>query len=627
LLFDSICELFDKLESGIILPKTLQLNSMKKTKNKKRFLSKKRLFIILLPLELLLVFVILDIIIARNIYHPLTHVYKTASWLICNNSFVENNCDRSSSIENTTASNRGVVVTSHKKATQIGIDILQQGGNAIDAAVAVGYALAVVDPCCGNIGGGGFMVIRLATGEKIFINFRETAPQKATVNMYEENPDSSRQGYLAVGIPGTVKGLDFALNKYGTMSRQKVMQGSIDLAQKGFILESGDIKLFKSTDKLDNEDREIAKIFTNESKSYRVGDRLIQSDLARTLKKISLKGETAFYQKDIADSIVSASEKSGGILTKQDFINYRIEERKPLICKYREYEIITSPPPGGGVTLCQMLNVLEGFVPTTEEATKIHRRLATMLFAYRDRNKYLGDPNFVSIPLDRLLSEEYATQIRESITDKAAKNDDRDPTLKQSEGTNTTHYSIVDRWGNAVSVTYTINSYFGAGVVPEGTGIILNNQMDDFTTRLGKPNQFGLIQGNFNRIEPKKRPLSSMTPTIVTKSGKVVLVTGSPGGSTIPTTVLQVIVRFIDEKKSLSDAVNEPKIHYQGQPNLVVTEPYALDNKTYLELWEKGYRVMPFINWGGAESIGKISENEKFIGINDRRKSGSAEKP
>lgn len=521
---------------------------------------------------------------------------------------------------------QGMVVTSQHLASDVGVEILKQGGNAIDAAVAVGYALAVVDPCCGNIGGGGFMVVNLADGREIFLNFRETAPKRSTPDMYVGKSEQlSQKGYLSAGIPGTVKGLEYALTNFGTMPRNKVMQGAIDLAKHGFILTAGDIKILQQSNKKFVDRTEIANIFQNKGQAYQIGDRLVQSDLAATLQLISLQGESAFYQGSIADKLIQASQQNDGIFSQEDFRDYQIDRSLPLSCTYRGYEVVTTPPPGGGTTLCQMLNILEGYPESKRNVWQIHRRLAAMLFAYADRNRYLGDPNFVSIPKAKLLSKDYAATLRAKIGDRAIDPKTVGFNTVDSEGENTTHYSVIDRWGNAVAVTYTINSYFGAGVVAPGTGIVLNNEMDDFTTIPGKPNQFGLVQGDANRIEPKKRPASSMTPTIVKKNGRVTILTGSPGGSTIPTTILNVLLGVIDEGKDIQKAVNSPKIHYQGQPNVVLSEPYALSKPEVERLTAMGYKVIPFQQWGAAESLA-VNEDGLFIGGHDRRRqAGSAQ--
>ncbi|NJM88440.1 MAG: gamma-glutamyltransferase [Hydrococcus sp. RU_2_2] len=589
-----------------------------------RKLCQKIFLILLTSFGLIFILLVLDIIIAGSIYHPLTYVYQILSWLSCRTYFCPNN-----NTSPAVSTKNGMVVTTQHEASQVGVKILLAGGNAIDAAVAVGYALAVTDPCCGNLGGGGFMLIHLADGKEVFIDFREKAPLAAKRNMYLDKKGNvldglSTKSYLAVGVPGTVKGLDFALSKYGTLSRQQVINPAIALAEKGFILQAGDVRILQANQKK-FKDANVANIFLKGGKnSYEVGDRLIQKDLAQTLKLIATQGTDAFYQGAIAQKIVSASQDNRGILSLKDFANYSVATQKPIRCNYRGYEVVSSPPPGGGTTVCQMFNILEGYNLKKlgfHSVESLHLMFSAMLYAYRDRNSYLGDPAFVKIPLDKLLSEQYAEQIRNKINrDRAIFPD----SIKQNysrEGTNTTHYSVVDKYGNAVAVTYTINSNFGAGVIASDTGFFLNNEMDDFTSKPDIANQFGLVQGEANIIEPGKRPLSSMSPTIVTKDDRVFLVTGSPGGSTIPTTVVQVITNIIDYGMPVDRAINLPRLHYQGSPNFVVSEPYALNSKTVQNLWEKGYRVTPFLTWGAAESIQVNLKDNSFLGASDRRKS------
>jgi gamma-glutamyltranspeptidase / glutathione hydrolase len=527
-----------------------------------------------------------------------------------------------------TASGRhGVVVSTQKEASEIGLQVLKDGGNAIDAAVAVGYALAVRDPCCGNLGGGGFMLVHLADGRETFINFRETAPKQASADMYLDQKgnlieDLSTEGYLAVGIPGTVKGLDYALTKYGTMSRQEVMKPAIKLAKEGYVLQQGDVDIFRSgKEKL--QEPNVAAIFLKENNHlYQVGNLLRQSDLAKTLSLIANKGTNVFYRGEIAKKVVVASQAHNGILSLEDFADYQVDEYQPISCSYREYQVITSPPPGGGTTVCQMLNILSGYNLQKlgwRTPESLHPMFSAMLLAFSDRNRYLGDPNFVDNPVKKLLSAEYTDSLSKKITFDAIAPEFIYPTDTQSEGT--THYSVIDQEGNAVAVTYTINSYFGAGVIASDTGFLLNNEMDDFTSKLGESNQFGLHQGKTNLIEPGKRPLSSMSPTIVTKNNKVFLVTGSPGGSTIPTTVLQVITNILDYKMNLNGAVNSPRLHYQGLPNLIISEVKAITPKTFKGLKSRGYKVIPSRReWGAAESIWVNLETGVMEGVNDMRK-------
>lgn len=528
-------------------------------------------------------------------------------------------------VETKAIGKNGVVVSTQKEASQAGLQVLKDGGNAIDAAVAVGYALAVADPCCGNLGGGGFMLARLADGRETFINFRETAPLKADANMYLDEKGNlikglSTNGYLAVGVPGTVKGLNYALDKYGTMQLERVIEPAINLAE-GFVLQQGDVDIFKAGKKKLLEPN-VAEIFLQDNKTYQAGDTLVQSDLANTLRAIATEGTKAFYQEEIAEKVVAASQDNNGILSLEDFATYQVSEYEPVSCNYRGYEVTSSPPPGGGTTVCQMLNILSGYNLKElgwKTPQSLHYLFSSMLLAFGDRNRYLGDPDFVANPTGKLLSPEYAASLRNKIAFEAIDPESVYSTDIQREGTNTTHYSVVDKYGNAVAVTYTINSYFGAGVVAPRTGFLLNNEMDDFTTKLGEENQFGLRQGEANLIEPGKRPLSSMSPTIVTKDGRVYLVTGSPGGSTIPTTVLQVIINAIDYDMDLSDAVNTPRLHYQGIPDRVLSEPQAITPETFRGLKLRGYSILPFMQYGAAESI-LVHPDGKIEGVNDIRK-------
>ena len=601
---------------------------MRRQKLKK--LLRKSLLFLGVSSGVLAVGVVLDMVIGGSIYRPLTRAYSTLSWFGCKNSqvyYCSNDTTKASPVA--VSGSNGVVVTSQRNASEVGLKILKQGGNAIDAAVAVGYALAVTDPCCGNIGGGGFMLVRLANGKDAFINFREKAPLAATQNMYLDKqgnviPNLSTKGYLAVGVPGTVKGLELALATYGTMTRDRVMAPAIDLAAKGFSLQTGDIQVLKGGTKKFQSSPNVANIFLKNGKDgLAVGDRLIQTDLANTLQQISDRGADAFYNGAIAQEVVEVSRQNNGILTLQDFANYTVSQTQPLRCNYRGYEVITAPLPGGGTTLCQMLNILEGYnfkKGAQHSSDKLHLMLSSMLFSYADRNNSLGDPDFVKNPVEKLVSKDYAAQLRAQIPQARAIPPEPLYSPTSQEGTNTTHYSIVDRYGNAVAVTYTINSPYGAGVIAGKTGFFLNNEMDDFTSKPGVANSFGLVQGKANIIEPGKRPLSSMSPTIVMKDGKVFMVTGSPGGSTITTTVLQMITNVIDNDMDIARAVNAPRIHYQGLPNVVLTEPFALQSGEVQNLWSMGYRVAPFVTWGAAESILVNPKTGLMSGANDSRK-------
>lgn len=509
---------------------------------------------------------------------------------------------------------QGMVVSSQHLASQVGKDILQKGGNAIDAAVAVGYAQAVVNACCGNIGGGGFMTIHLADGTNTFINFRETAPTAASKNMYLDKDgnlikEASLYGYLASGVPGTVKGLDAALEKYGTLSRQEVMAPAIKLAREGYILTRADTDVLDTTTERFKQDPESAKIFLKpDGTPWQPGDRLIQTDLANTLELIANQGADAFYQGEIPKKVEQASKQHNGLLTKEDFANFTITETPPITCTYRGYEFISAPPPSsGGVTICQTLNILEGYDLKSmgfNSAEYVHTLTEAMRHAYMDRNTFLGDPQFINNPTEKLLSKAYAAELRQQITpNKATPSEKVQPGIAPHESPETTHYSVIDKDGNAVSTTYTINGRFGAVVIAPGTGFFLNNEMDDFTTKVGEKNLYGLVQGERNSIAPLKRPLSSMSPTIVTKDGKPFLVLGSPGGSRIISITLQTALNIIEFGMSPQEAVNSPRIHHQWLPDEVYYEQRGLSKDTLEKLSAMGYKMVEQTPWGAAELI------------------------
>ncbi|HDL6606949.1 TPA: gamma-glutamyltransferase [Yersinia enterocolitica] len=508
----------------------------------------------------------------------------------------------------------GMVVTSQHLASQVGTDILKMGGNAVDAAVAVGYAQAVVNPCCGNIGGGGFMTIHLADGTDTFINFRETAPAAASADMYLDKEgkvtkDASLYGYLAAGVPGTVLGMDSAQKKYGKLTRQQVMAPAIKLAREGFVLTRADTDILDTTVKRFRQDPESARIFLRKNgEALQPGDRLIQTDLADTLTAISEKGPDAFYQGKIPQSVEAAAKKGGGILTAADFANYKITETAPITCSYRGYKFVSSPPPSsGGVTLCETLNVLEGYDLKSmgfNSAAYIHTLTEAMRHAYMDRNTFLGDPEFVKNPIDRLLSKSYAADIRKQIVaNKATPSVEVQPGMQPHEKPETTHYSIVDHDGNAVSTTYTVNGRFGAVVIAPGTGFFLNDEMDDFTVKVGEQNLYGLVQGATNSIAPGKRPLSSMSPTLVTKDGKTFMVLGSPGGSRIITITLQTALNVIDHGMAPQEAVDAPRIHHQWLPDEVYYEQRGVSADSLNLLKTMGYKMVEQNPWGAAELI------------------------
>lgn len=508
----------------------------------------------------------------------------------------------------------GMVVTSQHLASRIGVDILKMGGNAIDAAVAVGYAQAVVNPCCGNLGGGGFMTIHLADGRDTFLNFREKAPAAASANMYLDAAgnvvkNASLRGYLAVGVPGTVLGLDTAQRQYGRLTRAQVMQPAIKLARDGFILTRADTDILDTSVALFKQDRESAKIFLRrDGSALQPGDRLVQKDLARTLQAIARHGPAAFYRGAIPKAVEQASRRGGGVLTAADFAAYQISEAAPVSCTYRGYVFVSAPPPSsGGTTMCQILNTLEGFDLKAlgfNSAATIHVMSEAMRHAFMDRNTFLGDPQFVENPLELLLSKPYAAAIREKISvDKATPSAQVQPGLAPHEKLETTHYSIVDKDGNAVSTTYTINGRFGAVVIAPGTGFFLNDEMDDFTVKLGVKNLYGLVQGATNAIAPHKQPLSSMSPTLVTRDGKTFMVLGSPGGSRIITITLQTALNVIDHGMAPQEAVDAPRIHHQWLPDQVFYETRGVSADSLKILREMGYQMTEQSPWGAAELI------------------------
>jgi gamma-glutamyltranspeptidase / glutathione hydrolase len=522
----------------------------------------------------------------------------------------------------------GMVVTAQHIASKVGADILAAGGNAIDAAVAVGYALAVVWPCCGNIGGGGFMTIHLADGRDTFINFRETAPAAATADMYLDAegkpvPAQSRYGWRAIAVPGTVLGLDRALGEYGRLSRSAVMAPAIALARDGFVLSADDAQVLDAKAAMFAKDKAAAKIFLRAGgEPLRAGDRLVQKDLAANLTAIARDGPNAFYRAPIAAAVAQASGDHGGLLTRRDLADYTVTEGPPLTCTYRGYRIVSAPPPSsGGATICEILDILEGYgmkALGVRSARSIELMVAAMRRGYADRNQFLGDPAFVTNPLDRLLSKGYAAGIRAAIAAGGAVPGAAPPT--PHEQAETTSYSVADGAGNAVAVTYTINGYFGAGVMAPGTGFFLNNEMDDFTAKPGTPNMYGLVEGSANAIAPGKRPLSSMAPSLVERNGEPFLVLGSPGGSRIITIVLETIMNVVDYGMGPQQAVDAPRFHYQGLPNKVFYERSGLSPETIAELGRVGLDLIPEKPWGATELI--EIDNGRLVGANDDRRPG-----
>ncbi len=547
--------------------------------------------------------------------------------------------DRTPAIPPATAvlSHNGMVVAQEQRAARIGIEILDRGGNAVDAAVAVGFAMAVTYPRAGNLGGGGFMMIHLARENRdIAIDYRETAPVAATPAMFLDaagNPDpaKSRDTGLAVGVPGTVAGLALARRKYGSgkLSLADLIAPALRLAQQGFRVEDD------TADSLPKARERLARwpssadIFLNGGEPLREGDRLLQFDLADTLQAIADGGPRAFYEGRIAEQIAAAVRGAGGIMTADDLKNYRAVERAPLRGTYRGYDIVSMPPPSsGGVALIEMLNILEGYdLGKLARADALHDMIEAMKRAYADRAVYMGDPDAVKMPIAGLLSKKYAATLRASITDKAtsaaAIKAGKPP---DTEGKNTTHFSIIDRAGNAVSNTYTLNFNYGLGLVADGTGVLLNNELDDFTAKPGTANAYDLIGFTANLPGPGKRPLSSMTPTIVLKDGKPFLITGSPGGSRIITTVLQIIANVIDFNMAADKAVSAPRLHNQWEPDQTYVEP-GFAPEVLDALKARGHVIVPTEPYSSANSIEVIPKAEftpqGYLGSADRRTRGS----
>jgi gamma-glutamyltranspeptidase/glutathione hydrolase len=531
----------------------------------------------------------------------------------------------------TILAHNGVVVAQEQRAARIGIEILDRGGNSVDAAVAVGFALAVTYPRAGNIGGGGFMVIHLAKDQRdTVIDYRETAPAAASATMFLDaqgnpDPEKSRDSALSIGVPGTVAGLALAHEKYGSgkFTLAELIEPAIILAKNGFLVEDDTAdSLPKARERLARWPSSAA-IFLNGSEPLHAGDRLTQFDLADTLRAIAKDGPAAFYQGRTATQIADAVVKAGGIISKNDLANYRAIERPVARGQYRGYDIVSAPPPSsGGVHLIEMLNILEGYdLAKLSREQSLHTMIEAMKRAYADRAVFMGDPDAVKIPVAGLTSKAYAASLRAEIGEKAASAAEiRAGKPADFEGRNTTHFSIIDRDGNAVSNTYTLNFSYGVGLVADGTGVLLNNELDDFTSKPGTANAFGLVGYNANLPAPGKRPLSSMTPTIVLKDGKPFLITGSPGGSRIISAVLQVIVNVIDFHMPIGEAVSAPRLHQQWQPEEVNVEPgFAPDALEALA--KRGHKIAPSPPFTSANSI-EVTANG-YVGAADRRTRGS----
>jgi len=541
-------------------------------------------------------------------------------------------------------SRHGMVVSVHPEASQAGVEILKAGGNAVDAATAVGFALAVVHPAAGNLGGGGFLLLRTADGTVHFLDYREKAPAATSEKMYLDAhgnvTDDSQFGYRAISVPGSVAGMVYAQRKWGRLPLARVMAPAIRLARRGVVLTWEEAAMLR--------DRELSRfpeserIFHRGGRLYGAGELFQQPELARTLERIAHDPGT-FYHGSMARELAAAIRKGGGLVTVQDLAHYEVKERQPVRGSYRGLEIISAPPPSsGGIVLLEALNILEGYdlKPLGRtSAAEVHLVAEAYRRAFFDRAEFLGDPDFAHIPVAQLLDKKYAALWRESINPEKATPSgelkrpsfgelDRSAALKTPyvgpEPEHTTHYSVVDGEGNAVAVTTTLNDSFGSRVTAEGLGFLLNDEMDDFTSKPGTPNMYGLVQGQANAIAPGKRPLSTMTPTIVLKGGKLFMVLGSPGGGTIPTTVANVLLNVVDFGVDIQRAANAPRFHHQWLPDELRVEAWQFSPDTLKLLQQMGYKLKEAGSWGDAEAILVDPATGERTGASDGRNGGKA---
>jgi gamma-glutamyltranspeptidase / glutathione hydrolase len=538
-----------------------------------------------------------------------------------------------------------MVASVHELASQAGVQIMQAGGNAVDATVGVGFALAVVHPQAGNIGGGGFMLIRMADGATHFIDYREKAPAAATANMYLDAlgnviPDASVVGYKSIAVPGSVAGLVYAEKKYGKLTLAQVMAPAIKLARDGYALAYEDAADLR--DENLGKFAESKRIFQRNGDYYKPGETLRQPELARTLEQIA-KNPDDFYHGTMARELAAAMQKGGGIMTADDLAHYEVKEREAIRGTYRGYEVISAPPPSsGGVALVEILNILEGYDVTklgSRSAASIHLTAEAFRRAFYDRAEFMGDPDSSKIPVAQLIDKKYGAAWRDSIDPEHASisKDLKRPAIFSEleqvaaltnpwagrEPENTTHYSVVDPAGNAVAVTTTLNDSFGSRVTADGLGFLLNDEMDDFSSKPGVPNMFGLIQGPANAIGPGKRPLSAMAPTIVLKDGKVFLVLGSPGGPTIITTVANILMSVVDYGRDIQAAVNAPRFHHQWMPDQILMED-RMSPDTVALLEKRGHKIKTRHFWGDGECIMVDPKTGERLGASDGRNNGKA---
>jgi gamma-glutamyltranspeptidase / glutathione hydrolase len=528
----------------------------------------------------------------------------------------------------------GMVASTSEVASAIGAEIMKRGGNAVDAAVAVGLALAVVWPSAGNLGGGGFLLVRLANGKSEVIDYRERAPLAATRDMYLDASgnvikDSSIVGYKAIGVPGTVAGMALAEQRYGKLKWTDVVEPALKLATDGFVLNHITAGSMMRSAKLLAQFADSNRIFLRDGDYYKEGDLFVQPELAATLARLKDKGPRDFYEGETARMIVQDVKSHGGLLTAEDLKQYEPTIRQPLTGAYRGYQIITMPPPSsGGAVLLEELNMLEHYNLSEmghNSSDYLHVLTEVMRRAFADRAAYMGDTDFVKVPIAGMTSKKYAADLVKTIdpVNATPSSDVRARNATAYESPETTHYTIIDAEGNAASNTYTLNNSFGSGVTAHGTGILLNDEMDDFTSKPGSPNMFGLLQSEANAIAPRKRPLSAMTPTIVLKDGKLFFAIGSPGGPTIISTVLQVILNVTDFKMNLQQAIDAPRFHHQWMPDYLAWEPFGLNQDTKLAMEKRGYKFAPKAgNMGDAEGVMIEEATGVRLGASDPRLGG-----
>jgi gamma-glutamyltranspeptidase/glutathione hydrolase len=523
----------------------------------------------------------------------------------------------------------GAVATDQRLATETGLRILREGGNAVDAAVAIGYTLAVTDPAAGNLGGGGFMLVRFADGGTHFIDFRETAPAAATAGMYLDArgnlvPDLSTVGPLSAGVPGSVAGLEYARERFGTLSRHELLQDAIDDADRGFVLSDGDAASLHRAESLLVKYPATAAVFAPGGTTLAAGAILRQPELARTLRDIDAQGADGFYTGRVAHALAASARAAGGIITEADLAAYRAVERDPLICAHRGDTIVTSPlPSSGGVAICEVLGILGNAAPQppVHSFANVHLEIEAERRAFADRNEQLGDPDFVPSQTDRLLAPAYLAKLRASIAPERATPSSAIGAggVERHEGHNTTNYAVIDAAGTAVDVTYTLNNSFGSGFVAGDTGVLLNDEMDDFASKPGSPNMFGLVQGTADAIAPGKRPLSSMSPSIVVDgAGRAILAAGAAGGPRIITTTLDIIRAVVDYGEDPALALADPRIHMQWLPDVLYAEPNAFDPSTLARLRSAGYSVEFGRAGSGANAVAVRADGTR-VGVHEPR--------